>query len=228
MLGVLGAIVLFFVQFILIAFILVRAQVVPLTLLLVEPNQLARRLLRGVRRFGKDGRAQAAFDVNVDAKDLERILNGWQATSAAIVLCVIGFLLERHVAFLFLALGFALPRVTASKDPVDERRFEQFTRTLAAASDAAIVGMLFLVMIFRPVWDAFGLLAFVFMLREVLLVMARRWLESEPDFEPYDEQVGPTIALTNAPGSTEQPEESGTNAPTAQITAHPTDEKDRP
>jgi hypothetical protein len=224
MLGVLGAIALFFVQFILIAFILVRALVVPLTLLVVEPNQLARRLLRGVRRFGKEGRSRAALDVNVDAKDLERILNGWQATGAAIVLCVIGFLLERHAGFLFLALGFALPRVTASKDPVDERRFEQFTRTLAATSDAAIVGMLFLVMIFRPVWDAFGLLAFVFMMREVLLVLARRWLESEPDFEQYDEQAGPTIALTNTAHSTEQPEASGTDT----LTAQPTDEKDRP
>ena len=224
MLGVLGAIALFFLQFILIAFILVRALVVPLTLLVVEPNKLARRLLRGVRRFGKDGRAQAAFDVNVDAKDLERILNGWQATSAAIVLCVIGFLLERHVGFLFLALGFALPRVTASKDPVDERRFEQFTRTLAATSDAVLMGMLFFVMVFRPVWDAFGLLAFMFMLREILLVLARRWLESEPDFEQYDEQAGPTIALMNAPRSTEQPEESETNA----LTVQPSDEKDRP
>jgi hypothetical protein len=95
---------------------------------------------------------------------------------------------------------------------------------LAATSDAAIVGMLFLVMIFRPVWDAFGLLAFVFMMREVLLVLARRWLESEPDFEQYDEQAGPTIALTNTAHSTEQPEASGTDT----LTAQPTDEKDRP
>jgi hypothetical protein len=224
MLGVLGAIALFFVQLVLIVFIFARAITVPSTLLVVEPNNLARRLLRGVRQVGgKNSSAKAAIDLNVNANDLERILNGWQAVSAAIALCIIGFWLERHVAFVFLALGFALPRVTASKDPVDERRFEQFTRTLAATSDAVLMGMLFLVMVFRPVWDAFGLLALMFMVREVLLVMARRWLESEPDFEQYDEQAGPTIALTNTSHLAE-PEASGTDT----FTTQPTDEKDRP
>jgi hypothetical protein len=73
-----------------------------------------------------------------------------------------------------LGVAFALPRLTASSEPVDERSFERFTRTLGAVSDAVIIGTLFLAMIFRPTLSAFGLLAFMFMAREVLLVLARR------------------------------------------------------
>lgn len=178
MIGVLAVIGLFLTQLVLIVFLFARTLVVPLTLLVVEPTQLARRFLRRFR--GSSGKA--LLDIDVDAKDLERILNGWQATTFAIVLCVIAFVLERHVAYLMLAVAFALPRLTASSEPVDERSFERFSRTLGAVSDAVIVGGLFLALIFRPRLDAFGLLAFVFLAREVLLVIARRWLDSEPEF----------------------------------------------
>jgi hypothetical protein len=189
--GVLGAIALFLVQFTLIAFLLARAIFVPATLLVVEPTQLARRFLRRLR----GEQSKAFFEINVDAKDLQQILNGWQATTFVIALCVIGFLLEHHVAYLMLGVAFALPRLTASSEPVDERSFERFTRTLGAVSDAVIIGTLFLAMIFRPTLSAFGLLAFMFMAREVLLVLARRWLDAEPEFEAHDEKTSPTIAL---------------------------------
>jgi hypothetical protein len=189
--GVFAAIALFFVQFTLIVFLFVRALFVPATLLVVEPTQLARGFLRRLR--GK--RSDAFLDINVDAKDLQRILNGWLATSFAIALCVIGFLLEHHIAYLMLGVAFALPRLTASTEPVDERSFERFTRTLGAVSDAVIVGMLVLMMIFRPTLDAFSLLAFMFLAREVLLVLARRWLDTEPEFSAHDENSSPTIAL---------------------------------
>lgn len=209
MIGVLGAILLFFVQLVLIGFLLVRTIVVPSTLLVTEPTQLARRFLRRLR----DDKSKAFLEINVDAKDLQRILNGWQATSFAIVLCVIAFLLERHVAFLLLGVAFAVPRVTASQEPVDERSFERFTRTLGAVSDAVIVGVLFLALIFRPTLDAFFLLALMFLTREVLLVLARRWLESEPEFEGYGES-GPTVAVggdgpeqdSSTPPQTDRPE----------------------
>jgi hypothetical protein len=189
--GVIGAIALFLVQFTLIVFLLARAIVVPATLLVVEPTQLARRFLRRLR----GEQSKAILEINVDAKDLQQILNGWQATTFAIALCVIGFLLEHHIAYLMLGIAFALPRLTASSEPVDERSFERFTRTLGAVSDAVIVGALFLSMIFRPTLDAFGLLSFMFLAREVLLVLARRWLDTEPEFEEHDEKTSPTIAL---------------------------------
>jgi hypothetical protein len=189
--GVLGAIALFFVQFVLIVFLFVRAIVVPATLLVVEPTQLARRFLRRLR----GEQSKALLEINVDAKDLQRILNGWQATTFAILLCVTGFLLERHIAFLMLGVAFVLPRLTASSEPVDERSFERFTRTLGAVSDAVIVGALLVALIFRPILDAFGLLAFMFLMREVLLVLARRWLDGEPEFEPHEES-GLTVAIT--------------------------------
>jgi hypothetical protein len=68
---------------------------------------------------------------------------------------------------------------------MDERTFEIWTRALAAVSDAVIVGVLFFVTIFRLQVDAFGLLTFMFFARELLLFFARRWLESEPEFEKY-------------------------------------------
>ncbi len=204
MIGVLGAIVLFITQFILIVFLFIRVIVVPATLLVVEPTQLARRFLRRLR----GQQSNALLEVNVDAKDVQRILNGWQATGFAIALCVIGFLLEHHAAYLMLGIAFALPRLTASTEPVDERSFERFARTLGAVSDAVIVGMLFVMMIFRPTLDAFGLLAFVFLAREVLLVLARRWLDTEPEFEEYEKESGATVTLLGG-----KPTEASSEAP---------------
>lgn len=182
MIGLLGAIALFITQFALIVFLFARAIIVPATLLVVEPTQLARRFLRRLRGNG----GKALLEIDVDAEDLQDILNGWRATGFAIALCVIAFLLEHHIAYLMLAAAFALPRLTASSEPVDERSFERFSRTLGAVSDAVIVGGLLLALIFRPTLDAFGLLAFLFLAREVLLVVARRWLDSEPEFEADD------------------------------------------
>ncbi len=191
MIGVLGAIALFLTQAALIGFLLVRTLVVPATLLVTEPTQLARRFLRRLR-----GHISKAFvEINVDAKDVQDILNGWQATTFAIGLCLIALLLERHVGFLWLAVAFALPRLTASTDPVDERSFERFARTLGAVSDAVLVGTLFVALIFRPTLDAFTLLAFMLMAREALLVLARRWLESEPEFDDYDAKRSLTVAI---------------------------------
>ena len=209
MIGVLGAISLFFTQVVLIGFLLVRTLVVPATLLVTEPTQLARRFLRRLR----SEKSKAMLEINVDAKDLQDILNGWQATTFAIGLCLIAFLLERHVGFLLLAVAFALPRLTASTDPVDERSFERFARTLGAVSDAVLFGTLFVALIFRPTLDAFTLLAFMLMIREALLVLARRWLESEPEFEEFDEKQGLTVAIggesEKAPDATPETEPPG-------------------
>ena len=194
MIDFLMAALLFVLHLAVIGFVLIRWITVPATLLVIEPTQLARRFLRRSR----NDKTQAVFDINVDAKDLERMLNGWLATGIVFAICMLTFVLERHVGFLMLAIAFILPRATASSDAVDERRFEQFTRALAAASDAAIFGMLLLVMVFRPAFDAFGLLAFVCLAREILLAMARRWLESEPEFDPHDDEAGLTVAVTNA------------------------------
>ena len=191
---VLLAVLLFVLHLMLFGFVLIRWITVPATLLVIEPTQLARRFLR---RTGSD-KTKAVLDINVDAKDLERIMNGWLATGLAFGVSILTFVLERHIGFLLLALAFILPRATASSAAVDERRFEQFTRSLAAASDATIIGTLLLMMVFRPSLDAFGLLAFMFLAREVLLVLARRWLESEPEFDPHDDDTGFTVAVTNA------------------------------
>jgi hypothetical protein len=193
MIEFLMTVLLFVLHVLVFGFLLVRWISVPATLLVIEPTQLARRFLR---RSGN--KTKAVLDINVEAKDLERIMNGWLATGLAVGISILTFLFERHIGFLLLALAFILPRMTASSDAVDERRFEQFTRSLAAASDAAIIGTLLLAMVFRPTFDAFGLLAFVFLAREILLVLARRWLESEPEFDPHDDDAGFTMAVTNA------------------------------
>jgi hypothetical protein len=192
MIGMFTALALFVVQFVLIVFLFTRAIVVPALLLVAEPTQLARRFLRRMR--GASGKAM--LDINVEAKDLRRLLNGWQATSSMLVLCLLAFALERHVAYLFLVTAILLPRLTASTEPVDERSYEQFSRATAATSDIVIVGGALLAMIFRPNLDAFGLLTFLFMVRELLLVLARRWLDSEPEFEPHEES-GLTVAITD-------------------------------
>jgi hypothetical protein len=190
MMDFLTGVLLFVLHLLLFGFVLIRWITVPATLLVIEPTQLARRFLHRSR----NEKTKAVLDINVEAKDLERIMNGWLATGIAVGISILTFLLEHHIGFLFLAFAFILPRLTASSDAVDERRFEQFTRSLAATSDAAIIGTLLLAMVFRFSLDAFVLLAFVFLAREVLLVLARRWLESEPEFDPHDD-VGLTINL---------------------------------
>jgi hypothetical protein len=170
---------LFCINFALVFFFLLRTLIVPSLLLVVSPTALARRFIRR----GKDGKS--ALDINVDARDLSNRLAEPRALLIMLAISFAGFALSYQFAYLWLVAAFALG-LFSNQDRMDERSFEQWTRALAAVSDAVILGMLFFFGIFRLQVDGFGLLALMFFARELLLFFAKRWLESEPEFETYD------------------------------------------
>ena len=172
-------ILLFFVNFYLVFYFLVRAITVPSVLLVVSPTALTRRFIRR-SQDGKSG-----IDINVDARKLSDRLVQPKVLIGTAAVAIIGYALSGNFAYLWVA-GAMLLTIFAEQDKMDERTFEIWTRALAAVSDAVIVGVLFFMTIFRLQVDAFGLLTFMLFARELLLFFARRWLESEPEFEAYD------------------------------------------
>ncbi len=173
------ALLLFCINFVLVIFFLLRTIIVPSLLLVVSPTALARRFIRR----SKDGKTK--FDLNLDARDMNARLVDSRTLLGMLGIAFAGFALSGQFAYLWLVAAFALA-LFAGGDRMDERTFEQWARALAAVSDAVIIGALFFFSIFRLQVDAFGLLALMFFARELLLFFARRWLESEPEFEAYD------------------------------------------
>ncbi len=184
----LQGLLLFCVNFYLVIFFLLRTITLPSVLLVVSPTALARRFIRR----SSDGKS--TWDVNVDARNLNDRLASPKVVLFTTVAAVIGFAISQQFAYLWIA-GAMLLVLLSEQDRMDERTFEIWTRALAAVSDAVIVGVLFFTTIFRIQVDAFGLLALMFFARELLLYFARRWLESEPEFEPYDEKEGFTVGM---------------------------------
>jgi hypothetical protein len=162
----------------LVIFFLLRAVTLPSVLLVVSPTALARRFVRR----GADGKS--SVDIDVDVRNLSDRLMTPQILVLTASVAIAGFAFSQNIAYLWIA-GAMLVTLFAEQDKMDERTFEIWTRALAAVSDAVIVGVLFFVTIFRLQVDAFGLLTFMFFARELLLFFARRWLESEPEFEQY-------------------------------------------
>jgi hypothetical protein len=179
---------LFFVNVYLAIYFFTRAVVLPSVLLVVSPTALARRFIQR----SKDGKSN--FDINVDVRNLSDRLATPSVLSLTAAVAVLGYALGQNMAYLWIA-GAMLVTLFAEQDKMDERIFEIWTRALAAVSDAVIVGVLFFVTIFRLQVDAFALLTFMFFLRELLLFFARRWLESEPEFENYDQDKKMRVAL---------------------------------
>ena len=169
---------LFAANFYLAIFFLLRAVTLPSVLLVVSPTALARRFVRR----GPDGKS--SVDIDVDVRNLSDRLMTPQILVLTASVAIAGFAISQNIAYLWIA-GAMLVTLFAEQDKMDERTFEIWTRALAAVSDAVIVGVLFFVTIFRLQVDAFGLLTFMFFARELLLFFARRWLESEPEFEQY-------------------------------------------
>jgi hypothetical protein len=162
-------------------FFLLRTIVVPSLLLVVSPTALARRFIRR----SKNGKS--VFEINVDARDLNDRLAEPRTSLIMLAISFAGFALSGQFAYLWLVAAFAL-MLFSNQDRMDERTFEQWTRALAAVSDAVMIGVLFFFSVFRLQVDGFGLLALMFFARELLLYFAKRWLESEPEFETYDPQ----------------------------------------
>jgi hypothetical protein len=169
---------LFAANFYLVIFFLLRAITLPSVLLVVSPTALARRFVRR----GSDGKS--SVDIDVDVRNLSDRLMTPNILVLTASVAIAGFAFSQNIAYLWIA-GAMLITLIAEQDKMDERTFEIWTRALAAVSDAVIVGVLFFVTIFRMQVDAFGLLTFMFFAREMLLFFARRWLESEPEFEQY-------------------------------------------
>ena len=171
-------VLLFVANFYLVIFFLLRAVTLPSVLLVVSPTALARRFVRR----GSDGKS--SVDIDVDVRNLRDRLMTPQILTLTAAVAIAGFAVSQNIAYLWIA-GAMLVTLFAEQDKMDERTFEIWTRALAAVSDAVLVGVLFFVTIFRLQVDAFGLLTFMFFARELLLFFARRWLESEPEFEAY-------------------------------------------
>ena len=148
-------------------------------LLVVSPTALTRRFIR------RSGSGKSSLDINVDARRLSDRLVQPKVLIGTAAVAIAGYALSGNFAYLWIA-GTMLLTIFAEQDKMDERTFEIWTRALAAVSDAVIVGVLFFMTIFRLQVDAFGLLTFMLFARELLLFFARRWLESEPEFEEYD------------------------------------------
>ena len=172
-------VLLFFVNFYLVFYFLVRAITVPSVLLVVSPTALTRRFIR------RSSNGKSNLDINVDARKLSDRLVQPRVLIGTAAVAIIGYALSGNFAYLWIA-GAMLLTIFAEQDKMDERTFEIWTRALAAVSDVVIVGVLFFMTIFRLQLDAFGLLTFMLFARELLLFFARRWLESEPEFEAYD------------------------------------------
>ena len=177
--GFLFGVILFFVNFYFVFYFLVRAITVPSVLLVVSPTALTRRFIR------RSGSGKSSLDINVDARKLSDRLVQPKVLIGTAAIAIAGYALSGNFAYLWIA-GTMLLTIFAEQDRMDERTFEIWTRALAAVSDAVIVGVLFFMTIFRLQVDAFGLLTFMLFARELLLFFARRWLESEPEFEAYD------------------------------------------
>jgi hypothetical protein len=169
---------LFVANFYLVMFFLLRATSLPSVLLVVSPTALARRFVRR----SSDGKSK--LDIDVDVRNLSDRLMTPRVLILTEIVAIAGFAISQNIAYLWIA-GAILITLFAEQDKMDERTFEIWTRALAAVSDAVLVGVLFFVTIFRLQVDAFGLLTFMFFARELLLFFARRWLESEPEFEAY-------------------------------------------
>jgi hypothetical protein len=178
------------VNFVLAIFFLVRAVSVPSLLLVVSPTALARRFIRR----SADGKSK--WDINVNAKDLNHRLLRPRTLLLMAGVCLVGFSASQGVAYLWLTAAFMV-MLFGEQDRMDERTFEMWTRALAAVSDGVLIAVLCFVTIFRLQVDAFGLLALMFFARELLLVLARRWLASEPEFEPYEEKDGFTVGVVS-------------------------------
>ncbi len=172
-------VILFFVNFYLVFYFLIRAITVPSVLLVVSPTALTRRFIR------RSASGKSSLDINVDARKLSDRLVQPKVLIGTAAVAIAGYALSGNFAYLWIA-GTMLLTIFAEQDKMDERTFEIWTRALAAVSDAVIVGVLFFMTIFRLQVDAFGLLTFMLFARELLLFFARRWLESEPEFEAYD------------------------------------------
>jgi hypothetical protein len=177
--SLLFGVLLFFVNFYFVIYFLVRAITVPSVLLVVSPTALTRRFIR------RSGNGKSSLDINVDARKLSDRLVQPKVLIGTAAVAIAGYALSGNFAYLWIA-GTMLLTIFAEQDRMDERTFEIWTRALAAVSDAVIVGVLFFMTIFRLQVDAFGLLTFMLFARELLLFFARRWLESEPEFEAYD------------------------------------------
>jgi hypothetical protein len=181
---------LFVVNFVLAIFFLVRTVAVPSLLLVVSPTALARRFIRR----SADGKSE--WKINVNAKDLSSRLAAPRTLVMMALVCMVGFTISQSAAYLWLTAAFVV-MLFGEQDRMDERTFGIWTRALAAVTDGVFVAVLFFVTIFRVHIDAFGLLALMFFARELLLLLARRWLESEPEFEPYDETDGFTVGVVS-------------------------------
>ncbi len=169
---------LFCANFYLVIFFLLRAITLPSILLVVSPTALARRFVRRT----SDGKS--SLDIDVDVRNLRDRLMTPQILMLTTGVALAGFAMTQNIAYLWIGAAM-LVTLFAEQEKMDERTFEIYARALAAVSDAVIVGVLFFVTIFRLQVDAFGLLTFMFFTRELLLFFARRWLESEPEFEQY-------------------------------------------
>ncbi len=172
-------VVLFFVNFYLVFYFLTRAITVPSVLLVVSPTALTRRFIKR----SSDGKSK--LDIDVDARKLSDRLVQPKVLIGTAAVAIVGFAISQNIAYLWIT-GTMLLMLFGEQDKMDERTFEIWTRALAAVSDGVIVGVLFFVTIFRVQVDAFGLLTFMLFTRELLLFFARRWLESEPEFEAYE------------------------------------------
>jgi hypothetical protein len=171
-------------------FFLVRALAVPSLLLVVSPTALARRFIR------RSAGGKSKLDINVDARDLSSRLAAPRTLLVMAGVSLAGFALSQVVAYLWLTAAFVV-MLFGEQDRMDERTFEIWTRALAAVTDGIFIAVLFFVTIFRVQMDVFGLLALMFFARELLLLLARRWLESEPEFEPYEEKEGFTVGVVS-------------------------------
>jgi hypothetical protein len=181
---------LFALNFVLAIFFLIRAISVPSLLLVVSPTALARRFIRR----SADGKSK--WDINVDARNLSDRLSQPRTLLLMTVVCLLGFTISQAVAYLWLTAAFVV-MLFGEQDRMDERTFGIWTRALAAVTDGVFVAALFFVTIFRVQVDAFALFALMFFARELLLLLARRWLESEPEFEPYEEKDGFTVGVVS-------------------------------
>jgi hypothetical protein len=183
------------VNAILAVFFLVRTVAVPSLLLVVSPTALARRFIRR----SADGKSK--ININADARDLSSRLSAPRTLLVMAGVSLVGFALSQIPAYLWLTAAFVV-MLFGEQDRMDERTFGIWTRALAAVTDGIMVAVLFFVTIFRIQIDAFGLLALMFFARELLLLLARRWLESEPEFEDYDQTSGFTVVVQNEENNT--------------------------
>jgi hypothetical protein len=201
-------VLLFFVNAYLVFYFFVRAVTVPSVLLVVSPTALTRRFIK------RSPNGKSSLDIDVDARKLSDRLVQPKVLIGTAAVAIAGYALSQNLAYLWIA-GTMLLTIFAEQDKMDERTFEIWTRALAAVSDAVLIGVLFFMTIFRLQVDAFGLLTFMLFARELLLFFARRWLESDPEFEKYDGGKSGTGTRIGLFMDTEEPISSETNQESA-------------